>query len=133
MRNFLTFISTLALSYSALLATTGIFHTITSENFDKMIQTEDGIVIDCYAPWCGPCVRMGPIFDKAFHNFNNQCEFGKLEIGQNQEVAEKLNIHSIPTFVYFKNGQEVGRSVGQKSYNQLCDELNQYLHVNSAS
>ena len=89
--------------------------------FDKFI--EKGIcVIDFWASWCMPCIMMAPVFDEVSEKFAKH-KFGKLNIDDNKEIAAKFKIMSIPCIVFFKNGKEVGRSIGNVSAEVLEERI----------
>ncbi len=78
--------------------------------FEKFV--EKGIsVIDFFAEWCMPCVMMAPVFEEMEGRFK-KIKFGKLNVDDNKEIAEKFKVMSIPCLIIFKNGKEAGRIVG---------------------
>ncbi len=82
-------------------------------NFQKHIQrNEIPVVVDFWAPWCGPCKMMAPAFEQAAAELEPMVRLAKLNTEDEQNIAGQLNIRSIPTLVIFKNGREVARQAG---------------------
>jgi len=96
---------------------------INDADFDVETKKYPAIVVDCWAPWCGPCRMMGPVIDELAKEMQGRVVFGKLNVDENQEVSMKYNIMSIPTLLVFKNGKLVDRLVGAMPK----DALKQYL------
>ncbi len=86
---------------------------LTSTNFSKVInKTDIPVVVDFWAPWCGPCKMMAPIFEQATATVEPQVRMAKLNTEVAQNIASKYGIRSIPTLVIFKKGKEVARQAG---------------------
>ena len=82
-------------------------------SFDKFIaRSELPVVVDFWASWCGPCKMMAPVFAQAAHELNTSFRFAKVETDQEQELAARYGIRSIPTLVVFRAGREVARQPG---------------------
>ena len=77
------------------------------------------ILVDCWAPWCGPCKTFGPIFDSAAKELEPKLRFAKLNTESQQNIASRWHIQSIPTLILFKGGKEVTRLSGALSSSQL--------------
>ena len=89
---------------------TGVME-LDSTNFDKVIASESPTLVDFWAEWCGPCRAMHPVFTRMARKFK-KIRFARLNIDQNQEIATRLVIQSIPIFIMFKNGNPVDKVVG---------------------
>ncbi len=78
---------------------------ITSENFEEeVLKSDKKVIIDFYADWCGPCKMMSPVIDKIAEENAETIKVGKVNVDENQELAMKYNVMSIPTILVFKNG-----------------------------
>jgi thioredoxin 1 len=100
---------------------------LNKETYQNFIN-KDFVLVDVWAPWCGPCKLIGPIVDQISVDFNGQLSVGKLEADSNRDIVVDLGIRSIPTILLFKNGQEVERKVGDLNLKQLTDLINGHLN-----
>jgi len=82
-----------------------------SKNFDSFIRKGNSVV-DFWAEWCGPCKIMAPHFEAAAKELSGKVGFGKVDVESEQELAERFQIMSIPTTIFFKDGEMVERIVG---------------------
>ena len=85
---------------------------ITDDNFEQLIESNSALVIDCWAPWCGPCRSIAPIIEKLAEKYDGKIKFAKLNTDENQKIAMKQGIMSIPTLLLYKEGKQVNRVVG---------------------
>jgi thioredoxin 1 len=87
--------------------------TFTDQNFDEeVLKSNDPVMVDFWATWCGPCVLAGPVVDQLATDYAGKITIGKLDVDANQGVAQKYGVMSIPTVILFKDGKEVARKVG---------------------
>jgi thioredoxin 1 len=100
---------------------------INDADLDNYINRYDTLVVDCWAPWCGPCRMVSPIIDDLAQELQGKIVFGKLNVDDNQSTTTKYRIMSIPSLLVFKNGQLVDKIVGALPKNQLKEKLNTYM------
>ena len=93
--------------------------TITDANFSEFLASDKPLVVDFWATWCGPCKMMGPIVESLAEKFDGQVNIGKLNVDENDETCDAFGIRSIPTLIFFKNGEVVDRVVGVIPQNEL--------------
>jgi len=86
---------------------------VSDNNFnDEIISSPVPVLLDCWAPWCGPCRTVGPIIDQLAKEFADQVKFAKLNVDENPATSAKYSIMSIPTMLLFKDGKVVNSLVG---------------------
>ncbi|MBM3205658.1 thioredoxin [Candidatus Shapirobacteria bacterium] len=86
---------------------------LNDQNFsDEVLKSKVPFLVDFWAPWCGPCQMVGPVIEELAKEFEGKIKIGKLNVDENQQMAVKFGIMSIPTVVLFKEGQEIARKVG---------------------
>ncbi len=94
-------------------------HTITSENFEKLVQnSEKTVLLDFWAGWCGPCRMMGPVVEGLAEE-RRDVLFGKVDVDEEEALARRFNVLSIPTFIVFKKGEVVARTAGVRPKSAL--------------
>ncbi|MEK6850812.1 MAG: thioredoxin [Nanoarchaeota archaeon] len=92
------------------------------KNFDR--QTKKGKwVVDFWASWCGPCKIMSPQFDAAAKELKGRVNFGKVNVDDNSEIANKFEIMSIPTTLFIQDGEVVHASVGAMNKSQILENI----------
>jgi len=92
-----------------------------------MQKTDQPLVVDFWAPWCGPCKMFAPTFAQAAAQIEPRARFVKINTENEQQVAAQFGIRSIPTLAIFKNGQEVNRISGALSLPQFTQWVNQHI------
>lgn len=93
---------------------------VTDQTFAREVLQHSGpVLVDCWAPWCGPCRTVGPIMDQLAGEYAGRVKIAKLNTDQNQRVAGQYQIQSIPTLLFFKGGQLVNRQVGALPKNEI--------------
>lgn len=90
-------------------------HTVefTDDNFqDEVLNSSGGVLVDFWAPWCGPCRQIAPLIDQLAEQFSGKVKVGKLNIDDNPDITNQFGIQSIPTLMLFKNGEVAERFMG---------------------
>jgi len=93
----------------------------------EIIQNHSLVVVDCWAPWCGPCYMVAPVIEELARDYAGKILFGKLNVDENREVSMQYDIMGIPTLLVFKNGKLVDRIVGAMPRQMLEPKITQYL------
>ena len=95
---------------------------INNDNFNEEVnEKKDTLIIDFWAEWCGPCKLLSPIIEELANEFEGKIHFAKVNLDNNQDLAMKFSIRSIPTLLLFKKGQLKDTKVGLLSKNDLKD------------
>jgi thioredoxin 1 len=101
---------------------------ITTSNFkDSVLEHEGVALVDFWAEWCGPCKLIGPVIEELAGDYDGKATIGKLNVDDNREVAAQYGIMSIPTLLFFKNGQIVDKHVGLASKADIKKKLDAIL------
>ncbi len=101
---------------------------ITDQNFEEEVLKSDvPVVIDFWAIWCGPCKLIAPIMDELAEEYEGRAKIGKLDVDVNQQTAIKYGVRSIPTVLYFKNGEVADMVIGARKKEEFKNKLEKLL------
>lgn len=100
---------------------------ITDRNFQEIITKNNLVIVDCWAPWCGPCKMIAPSIDELAKRYAGKVVFAKLNTDDNQETAIKFGIMAIPTLLFFKGGKLVDKTVGALPKNAIEGQVKKHL------
>lgn len=104
----------------------GKYIDLTSENFEATLS-EGVALVDFWAPWCGPCRMIAPVIEKLAEEFDGKAKVCKVNTDEEQDIAVKFGIRSIPTIIFFKDGEMVDQVVGAQSEAALAEKINSLL------
>lgn len=100
---------------------------VTKAIFNDLLNEDAPVLVDFWAPWCGPCRTLSPIVDEIADDLAGQIKVAKCNVDENQDIAMKYGVMSIPTLVLLKGGQEIARTVGAMPKAKLMAELQAHL------
>jgi len=106
---------------------------INAEQFEKELKGNKNLVVDFWAPWCGPCRMIAPLIDNVAKKVEGKVKIVKLNIDESREVALKYNIMSIPTVIFFKDGEVKDKFLGMIPEQKIEDFINRILGFNFIS
>ena len=95
--------------------------------FNEIINSNQPVLVDFFAEWCGPCKMMGPILKEVISQVNGEARIIKVDIDKNPAAAAKYNVRSVPTLIVFKKGEIIWRQSGLVSGKQLTDILQKLI------
>lgn len=100
---------------------------ITDANFDDITNTEQPVLVDFWAEWCGPCKMIGPVVEELASDYEGKAVVGKVDVDANPNTSAKFGIRSIPTLLVLKNGKIVEKQVGAVPKSVLSQKLDAHL------
>lgn len=104
--------------------TTGQPITTAAADFEtNVLASQTPVLVDFWAAWCGPCQTMGPVVDELAHELEGKARIAKVDVEEHGELAERFGVHSIPTFILFRDGEELERVTGMVPKSTLKSKL----------
>ncbi len=100
---------------------------LTDTNVDQALERFPLLVVDCWAPWCAPCLMMTPVLDELAKAYQGKIVFGKVNVDENGQTAMKYGIRSIPALLVFQDGKVVDQLIGAQPKQALEPQLTKYL------
>lgn len=101
---------------------------INKSNFRKEVaESKIPVIIDFWAPWCGPCKMMGPVFEELSRDFEGKLAFAKVNVDEENELANQFTVQGIPCLILTKKGKEVDRIVGFMQKDSLKEKIKEIL------
>ena len=99
---------------------------LTNGEFENFIKSGT-VLIDFFAEWCMPCLMMAPVIEELSEKFRGKIKFGKVNVDDNQKLAQKFHVTSIPTFVLFKDGDLAQQFIGSMDNEEFREKLKQFI------
>lgn len=101
---------------------------LSSSNFDEEIKNVNTLVlVDFFATWCGPCKMLAPIIEEIAEEYSDKVKVCKVNVDNERDLALKYEVESIPTLIFFRNGEPIKTSVGFHSKTELIDIINELI------
>lgn len=97
---------------------------VSDRNFEQTVKSYPLVIVDCWAAWCAPCRAIAPVVDQLAKDYSGKVVFGKLNVDENPETAQRFSVMAIPTLLVMKNAKEVDRIVGIFPKNELEEKIN---------
>lgn len=102
--------------------------SITDKTFSSEVLSSSGpVIVDCWAPWCGPCHMVAPVLEQLASEYSGRVKIAKLNVDENPNTASQYSIQSIPTMLFFKNGELVNQLIGALPKNEIERQLKALL------
>ncbi len=102
--------------------------SVTASDFtEQVLQGSTPVLVDFWAPWCGPCRMLGPVVEEIAADYKGKARVVKINVDENQALAEKYDVRSIPTLIIFKDGEPVERMVGAQPKSEIAKKIDSHL------
>lgn len=99
---------------------------VSDQSFNTEVEGQGTVVVDFWAPWCGPCKMIAPILDELSSELGDSVKIAKVNVDENPETASRFGVMSIPTLIVFKDGQPVDKVVGLNSKDSLKNMISKH-------
>ena len=100
---------------------------INSTDFPALVQDDKHLVVDFFATWCGPCKKLSPTLDEVSEEFGDRVNIVKVDVDESEDLAMTYGIRSVPTVLFFKNGQQVDKFVGALPKSEIVSKIENQL------
>lgn len=100
---------------------------LSDANFESVVKGSEKLIVDCWAPWCGPCRMLAPTFEALAKDYKGKVTFAKLDTDQSPGTAVSLGISGIPTLIFFRKGQQVERITGVRPRGDIENTLKKHF------
>lgn len=100
---------------------------ISDADFDSEVKGEVPVLVDFWAPWCGPCRMLAPVLDSIARRYDGRLKVCKLNTDENPEAPTRFGVRGIPTLIFFRNGEEARRIVGYLTEDKLAQTVDELL------
>ena len=101
---------------------------ITAENFEKeVLQAQEPVLVDFWADWCGPCRMLGPVLEEIAEKYQDKVKVVKVNVDEEESIAQRFGVMSIPTVIFFRDGKAVASFVGLKSPSEIESIVEKHL------
>lgn len=101
---------------------------LTESNFSSEIKKNRLVLVDFWAPWCGPCKMIAPIIEQLASQYSGKVVFGKVNVDNNQRLAQRYSVQGIPTLLIFKDGQPIDRLVGALPKTYIESKIESHIY-----
>ncbi len=100
---------------------------VTTDSLASIINSSKPVLVDFWAPWCGPCRALAPVVEQVADELAEKISVAKCNVDDNQDIAMEYGVMSIPTLIIFKDGEEIARTVGSMPKAKLVEEIERAL------
>jgi thioredoxin 1 len=101
---------------------------ITVSNFEnEVLKSDKPVLVDFWAPWCGPCKMIGPTIEKIAEEYSDKLKVGKCNVDENQDLVTDYGVQSIPTLILFKDGKEISKTMGAAPKERIINMFKDHI------